>query len=113
MDNVVPTDAEERKRSLAFLVDTDMTTYPGFLNAIVQHAKPGKVRSLPTGLVRVTGPNGTRSAIIRVTARGGKMIPRLISFAPASVAFKALSDTHLRLEQALGRWQPTWPLFNY
>jgi hypothetical protein len=32
------------------------------------------------------------------------MIPRLISFAPASVAFKALADTHhLRLEQALGR----------
>jgi HAMP domain-containing protein len=62
------------------------------------------VRSLPTGLVRVSGPNGTRSAIIRVTSRGGKMIPRLISFAPASVAFKALSDTHhLRLEQALGR----------
>jgi len=60
------------------------------------------VRSLPTGLVRVTGPNGTRSAIIRVTARGGKMIPRLISFAPAS-AFKSLSETHLRLEQALGR----------
>ena len=72
-----------------------------------------QVRSLPTGLVRVTGPNGTRSAIIRVTARGGKMIPRLISFAPASVAFKALSDTHLRLEQALGRWQPTGPLFDY
>ena len=61
------------------------------------------VRTLPTGLVRVTGPNGTRSAIIRVTARGGKMIPRLISFAPAS-AFKSLSETHLRLEQALGRW---------
>lgn len=59
-----------------------------------------QVRSLPTGLVRVTGPNGTRSAIIRVTSRGGKMIPRLISFAPAS-AYKALSETHLRLEQAL------------
>jgi hypothetical protein len=40
---VVPTDAEERKRSLAFLVDTDMTTYPGFLNAIVQHTKLSKV----------------------------------------------------------------------
>jgi hypothetical protein len=62
---------------------------------------PSSMRSLPTGLVRVTGPNGTRSAIIRVTARGGKMIPRLISFAPAS-AFKSLSETHLRLEQALG-----------
>jgi len=60
------------------------------------------LRALPAGLVRVAGPNGTRSAIIRVTTKGGKMIPRLISFAPATVAFKsALSDSQLRLEQAL------------
>ena len=45
------------------------------------------IKSFPTGLVRVAGPNGTRSAIIRVTARGGKMIPRLISFTPASILF--------------------------
>ena len=60
------------------------------------------LRALPAGLVRVAGPNGTRSAIIRVTTKGGKMIPRLISFAPATVAFKsALSSSQLRLEQAL------------
>lgn len=60
------------------------------------------LRALPAGLVRVAGPNGTRSAIIKVTTKGGKMIPRLISFAPATVAFKsALSDSQLRLEQAL------------
>ena len=60
------------------------------------------LRALPAGLVRLAGPNGTRSAIIRVTAKGGKMIPRLISFSPATVALKtALSDSQLRLEQAL------------
>jgi len=60
------------------------------------------IKSFPTGLVRVAGPNGTRSAIIRVTARGGKMIPRLISFAPASMALKtALSETHLRFDASM------------
>ena len=60
------------------------------------------VRTLPAGLVRVAGPNGTRSAIIRVTAKGGKMIPRLISFTPATVSLKTvLSDRQFRLEQAL------------
>merc|ERR1711936_946447 len=33
-------------------------------------SSPSILRSFPTGLVRVAGPNGTRSAIIRVTARG-------------------------------------------
>ena len=59
------------------------------------------IKSFPTGLVRVAGPNGTRSAIIRVTARGGKMIPRLISFTPASASMalkNALSETQLRLD---------------
>jgi krueppel-like factor 6/7 len=60
------------------------------------------LKSFPTGLVRVTGPNGTRSAIIRVTARGGKMIPRLISFTPSSMALKgSLSDTNLRLDSSV------------
>lgn len=60
------------------------------------------IKSFPTGLVRVAGPNGTRSAIIRVTARGGKMIPRLISFTPASMALKtALSETHLRFDSSM------------
>jgi hypothetical protein len=44
LDNVVPSSAEERQRSLAFLVDTDMTTYPGFLNSIVKHTRQGKVQ---------------------------------------------------------------------
>ena len=62
------------------------------------------MKTFPTGLVRVTGPNGTRSAIIRVTARGGKMIPRLISFTPtsssssSSLKSSSLSDTNLRLD---------------
>ena len=64
------------------------------------------MKTFPTGLVRVTGPNGTRSAIIRVTARGGKMIPRLISFTPtsssssssSSLKSSSLSDTSLRLD---------------
>jgi len=61
----------------------------------------GPIKSFPTGLVRVAGLNGTRSAIIRVTARGGKMIPRVISFTPASMALKnALSETHLRLDSS-------------
>jgi len=71
-------------------------------------SSPSILRSFPTGLVRVAGPNGTRSAIIRVTARGGKMIPKLISFAPSSnpssssstsphLGLKALPDPHLRL----------------
>jgi len=61
------------------------------------------MKSFPTGLVRVTGPNGTRSAIIRVTARGGKMIPRLISFTPSSqTSLKtSLSDTNLRLDASV------------
>ena len=62
------------------------------------------IKSFPTGLVRVTGPGGTRSAIIRVTARGGKMIPRLISFTPSnsSMALKSsLSDTNLRLDSSV------------
>jgi len=60
------------------------------------------IKSFPTGLVRVTGPSGTRSAIIRVTARGGKMIPRLISFTPSSMALKSsLSDTNLRLDSSV------------
>lgn len=61
------------------------------------------LRSFPTGLVRVAGPNGTRSAIIRVTARGGKMIPKLISFTPSSLSSThlktSLSDPHLRLAE--------------
>merc|ERR1719167_74688 len=71
-------------------------------------SSPSILRSFPTGLVRVAGPNGTRSAIIRVTARGGKMIPKLISFVPSSnpasssstsphLGLKALPDPHLRL----------------
>ena len=60
------------------------------------------IKSFPTGLVRVTGPSGTRSAIIRVTARGGKMIPRLISFTPSSMALESsLSDTNLRLDSSV------------
>ena len=60
------------------------------------------IKSFSSGLVRVAGPNGARSAIIRVTAKGGKMIPRLISFTPASVALKtALSETHLRLDSSI------------
>jgi len=63
------------------------------------------LKSFPTGLVRVTGPNGTRSAIIRVTARGGKMIPRLISFTPTSQNSSSLktgiSDTSLRIESSI------------
>ena len=65
-------------------------------------AGASSLKSFPTGLVRVTGPNGTRSAIIRVTARGGKMIPRLISFTPSSMALKgSLSDTNLRLDSSV------------
>ena len=60
------------------------------------------LKSFPTGLVRVTGPNGTRSAIIRVTARGGKMIPRLISFTPPASSLKnSLSDTNLRIDASV------------
>ena len=61
------------------------------------------MKPFPTGLVRVTGPGGTRSAIIRVAARGGRMIPRLISFtasgsASPSLKTSSLSDTSLRLD---------------
>jgi len=61
------------------------------------------LRAFPTGLVRVAGPNGSRSAIIRVTARGGKMIPKLISFTPSThlpLLKSSLSDPHLRLGEA-------------
>ena len=67
-------------------------------------AVPTTLRALPAGLVRLAaaGTHPTRSAIIRVTAKGGKMIPRLISFSPATVALKsALSDSQIRLEAAL------------
>merc|ERR1711936_1270673 len=62
-------------------------------------SSPSILRSFPTGLVRVAGPKGTRSAIIRVTARGGKMIPKLISFAPSSSSSSSSSSTsHLGLK---------------
>jgi len=52
------------------------------------------LKSFPTGLVRVTAcPAGARSAIIRVATRGGKMIPRLISFTPSSTTSTSLSTT--------------------
>jgi hypothetical protein len=64
------------------------------------------LRSFPAGLVRVAGPGGARSAIIRVTARGGKMIPKLISFAASPSAprlgLKPLPEPLLRLAEAGG-----------
>ena len=73
------------------------------VNILFHFSGSTTMKSFPTGLVRVTGPNGTRSAIIRVTARGGKMIPRLISFTPSSqTSLKtSLSDTNLRLDASV------------
>merc|ERR1711936_718051 len=72
---------------------------PESVTSSTSSSSPSLLRSFPTGLVRVAGPNGTRSAIIRVTARGGKMIPKLISFAPSSSSSSSSSSTsHLGLK---------------
>ena len=77
----------------SYLVSFNLDSIPGSTT----------MKPFPTGLVRVTGPGGTRSAIIRVAARGGRMIPRLISFtasgsASPSLKTSSLSDTSLRLD---------------
>jgi len=46
------------------------------------------IKYTPSGLIRVAASNGTRSAVIRVTTQGGKMIPKLISFTTASMTLK-------------------------